>query len=73
MLSHWLKCRKNTESKNPKFVQENKGRIMLSSKCAVSDSKKLRFIKQKEASGLISKFRSKAYVSEIPLLGDIFF
>ena len=46
---------------------------MLSPKCAVPDSKKLRFIKEKEASGLISKFRYKASLSEISLLGDIFF
>ena len=32
MLSYCLKCRKNTESKNPKAVRTKNGRIMLSSK-----------------------------------------
>ena len=29
MLSYCLKCRKNTESKNPKLVKNKNGRIML--------------------------------------------
>ena len=29
MLSYCLKCRKNTESKNPKLVKSKNGRIML--------------------------------------------
>ena len=40
MLSNCLKCRKNTESKNQKVVRTKTGRKMLSSTCAVSDSKK---------------------------------
>ena len=46
MLSYCLKCRKNTESKNAKFVKTKKGRIMPLSKCAVCDSKKSKFIKK---------------------------
>ena len=49
MLSYCLKCRKNTESKNSKFVRTANGRIMLLSKCAVCNSKKLKFLKVKEA------------------------
>ena len=41
MLSHCLKCRKNTESKNPKVARTKNGRIMLLSKCAVCNSKKI--------------------------------
>ena len=51
MLSYGLKCRKNAESENPKFLKTN-GRTTLLSKYAVCDSKKLKFIKEKEASGL---------------------
>ena len=29
MLSYCLKCRKNTESKNPKFVRTKNNRILL--------------------------------------------
>ena len=45
---------KNTESKNPKFVKAKKGRIMHLSKCEVGDSKKSKFINEREASGLLS-------------------
>ena len=40
MLSYCLKCRKNTESKNPKVAMTKNGRIMLLSKYAVCDFKK---------------------------------
>ena len=52
MLSYRLKCRKNTESKNSKVAKAKKGRIMLSSKCAVCDRRKSRSIKGYETSGL---------------------
>ena len=39
MLSYFLKCRKNTESENPKVLKTKIGRIMLLSKCALCDSK----------------------------------
>ena len=39
MLSYCLKCRKNTESKSPKFVKAKNWRVMLLPKCAVCDSK----------------------------------
>ena len=49
MLSYCLRCRKNTESKNPKAARTKNGRIMLLYKLAVlivknrnlSNSKKL--------------------------------
>ena len=54
MLSCCLKCRKNTESKNPKVLRTKNGRIMLLSKCALCNSKKLKFLKEQEARGLLS-------------------
>ena len=45
MLSYFLKCRKNTESKNPKVVRTESGRIMLLSKYEVCDSKKAKLHK----------------------------
>ena len=59
MLSYCLKCRKNTESKNPKVVRTKNERIMLFSKCSVSDSKKSKLIKEQEAGGLLSSFGIK--------------
>ena len=55
MLSYCFKCRKNTESKNPKAVKTKNERIMLLSRCAVCDSKKPKFIKEQEARGLLNK------------------
>ena len=73
MLSYSLKCRKNTESKNPKVVRTKNGRIMLLSKCEVCDSKKLKFIKEQEASGLLSSLGIKTPLNKIPLLGPLLF
>ena len=73
MLSYCLKCRKNTESKNPKVVRTKKERTMLLSKCAVFDSKKSKFIKQQEASGLFSSLEIKTHLSKIPLVGPHLF
>ena len=66
MLSYCLKCRKNAENKNPKIVKTRNGRIMLLSKCAACNSKRLKFIKEQEARGLLSNFTGL----KIPILSD---
>ena len=48
MLSYCLKCRKNTESKNPKVVRNKNRRIMLLSKYAVCKVKNQNFLKNKK-------------------------
>ena len=68
MLSYCLKCRKNTESKNPKIASAKNGRIMLLSKCAVCDSKKSKVIKEQEASGLLISLGIKIIYLVDPLL-----
>ena len=73
MLSSCLKCRKNTESKNPKVARTKNGRIMLLSKCAVCDSEKSKFIKQEEATGLLCSLEIKTPLSKIPLIGPLLF
>ena len=60
MLLYYLKCRKMTESKDPKFVKTKNGRIMLLSKSEACDNKKSKFIKEQEASGLLSSLAIKA-------------
>ena len=50
MLSYCLKCRKNTESKNPKVARTKNERILFSSKCEGCNSKNAKFIKEQEAS-----------------------
>ena len=63
MLSSCLKYRKITESKNPKVVNTKKEKIMLLSKCAAGGSKRSRFIKEQEASGLLSSLRIRTPLS----------
>ena len=46
---------------------------MLLSKCAVCDSKKSKFIKEPEASGLWSSLGMKTSLSRIPLVGPLLF
>ena len=73
MLWYCLKCRKNTENKNPKVARAKKRRIMLLSKCAVCDSKKSKFVKQQEARGLFSCLGVKTLLSTMPSVGDLLF
>ena len=72
MLSYCLKCRKNTESKNPK-VARTKNRRMFLSKCAMCGSKKSKLIKQQETSGLLSSLGIKTPLSIISLVGPLLF
>ena len=72
MLSYCLKCRKNTESKNPKVARTKNGRIMLLSKCVVCDSKKSKFIKLQDGSGLLSSLGIRTPLIKIPLVGSLF-
>ena len=73
MSSYCLKCRKNTESKNPKVATTKNGRIMLLSECVVCDSKKSKFIKEQEANRLLSSLGIKTPLSKIPLVGPPLF
>ena len=73
MPSYCLKCRKNTESKNLKVVKTKNGRIMFLLKCEVCDSKKSNFIKQQEASRLLSSLGIKTPLSKIPLVSLLLF
>ena len=73
MLTYCLKCRKNTESKNSKFVRTKSRRIMLLSKCEVWANKKLKFVKEQEAGVLLSSLGIHRSLNEIPLLGALCF
>ena len=68
-----LKCRKNTESINPKVSKTNNGKTMILPKCAVCGSKKSRFIKKQEASEIFSNLGLNTPLSKIPLFANILF
>ena len=59
--------------KNPKAVRTKNGRIMPLSECAVCASKKLEFIKEQEASKLLSSLGIKKPLHKITLLGLLLF
>ena len=73
MLSYYLKCRRNTESINPKVSKTTNGKTMILSTCAICGSKKSKFIKKQEAKGLLSNLGLRTPLNKIPLLGDILF
>ena len=49
------------------------GKTMLLSKCAICGRKKSRFIKNQEASKILSSQALKIPLNKIPLLGDVLF
>ena len=73
MSSYCLKRRKNTESINLRVSKTNNGKTMILSKCAICGSKKSRFIKNQEPSGILSNLGLKTPLNKVPLLGDILF
>ena len=73
MLSYCLKCKKNTESIDPKVSKTRNGKTIVLSKCAICGSKKSKFIKEQQAKGLLSNLGLRTPLNKIPLLGDILF
>ena len=71
MLTYCLKCKRNTKNIDAKMLKTKNDRLNLSSKCAVSGSKKSRFMKEQEAKGLLSNLGIKTPLSKIPLLGNL--
>ena len=67
MLCYCFKCRKNTESKNPKFVRPKNRIIMLLSKCVMCNSKESKFFKEQEAKELLSNLTG----IRVPILIDL--
>ena len=68
-----FKVQKNTEFIDPNVSATSNGKTMILSKCAICGSKKSKFIKKKEAKGLLSNLGIRTPLSKIPLLGDVLF
>ena len=56
-----------------KYRKQKYKRIMPLSKCAVCDSKKSKFIKEREASRLLNSLEIKTSLSKIPLVVPLLF
>ena len=63
ILLYCFKCRKNTESKKEKVENTKKRRRKILSKCTVFNSKRSRFFKEQEASGLLCSLRTMTPLS----------
>ena len=68
-----LKCRKYTENIDPQVSSTSNGKMMTSSKCAICNSKKSKFINNQKSKGLLSKLGMKIPLSKVPILGNILF
>ena len=73
MLSYCLKCKRNTESINPKVLKTTNGKAIILSKCAICGSKKSKSIKEQEAKGFLSNLGLRTPLHKIPVLGDFLF
>ena len=70
--TYCLSCRKNTENTNLKIVTSKSNRSMIQSNCTICGSKKSIFIKEHQASGLLSNLGIKTPLSKVPLLNILF-
>ena len=73
MESYCLKCRKYRKNINPQVSSTSNGKLMILSKCAISNSKKSKFINKQEAKGLLSKLGINTPLSKVSILDDILF
>ena len=70
--TYCLACRKYIKSINPKIVRNRQNRSMIQSNCAISGSKKSRFIKEHQAMGLLSNLGIRTPLSQVFLLNVLF-
>ena len=73
MLSYCLKCKKNTESINPKVSKTTNVKAMILSTLAICGSKNSKFIKEQQAKGLLSNLGLRTPLNKISVLGHILF
>ena len=73
MLAYCLKCKRNTESINPKVSKTINVKAIFLSTCAICGSKKSKFIKEQQAKGLLSNLGLRTPLNKIPVLEDILF
>ena len=70
--TYCLSCKKCTKNTNPRIVKNKNNRSMIQSNCAICNSKKSRFIREHQASGLLSNLGIKNPLNKVPLLNILF-
>ena len=73
MLSYCQKCRENTKIISPLVSKVINGGKIILSKCVACNTKKARFIKKQEATGLLSNLGIITLLSKIPIWRGILF
>ena len=66
-------CKKNIANKNSSVKRTKQNKSVLVSNCAFCGNKNLIFIKNQEASRLLSQLGIKIPLSKIPLIGNTLF
>ena len=72
MNTYCVKCKKDTDNIDPKIFKTKNNRIIMQSKCSVCKNKKLWFVKEQDAKGLLSNLGIKTPFSKILLLDVLF-
>ena len=67
-----LVCKHYTKNDNPKIVRNRQNTLMIQSNCANCGNKKIRFIKEQQAMGILSNLGIKTPLSKVPLLNILF-
>ena len=55
------------------MIKTKNGRLILSSECTICGHRKSRFVKEQEASGILSSVVIRTHLSKIPVLRGICF
>ena len=72
MKIYCVKCKRDTENIDPKIVRTKNKRLIMQSQCTDCRNKKSRFIKEREAKGILSELGIKTPLSKVPLLNILF-
>ena len=72
MKTYCVKCRRDTETIDPKMVKEENNGLVMQSKCSVCVIKMSKYVKEQEAKGLLSNLGIKTPSSKVPLLNVLF-
>ena len=70
--TYCVSCRKYTKNTNLRIVKSKNNRSVIQSNCTICNSKKSRFVKEHQASGLLSNLAIKTPLNKVPLLNILF-
>ena len=66
MNTYCVNCKKDTENIDPKMFKTKNNRLIMQSKWPVSEIRKIEFLKEQEAKGLMSNLGIRTPFSKVP-------